>query len=143
MADTSEATGKAKQRILIVEDEPSNVYATKFILEWHGFEVITAKNGHEGIERARDGKPDLIIMDMMMPGLSGYETTRLIRQEAAISGIPIIALTARAMRDDREKTLQAGCNDYIAKPIEDMDHLIQTVKNWIGRDVSSPAGTSS
>lgn len=134
MTDTApDPKKKAKHQILIVEDEPSNVYATKFILEWHGYQVITAKNGQEGIEQARAHHPDLIIMDMMMPGMSGYETTQLIRKEEGIRDIPIIALTAKAMRDDREKTLQAGCNDYIAKPIEDMDHLVRTVKNWIER----------
>jgi CheY-like chemotaxis protein len=106
-----------KRRILIVEDNEQNMYMMTFLLRENGYEVIGAKNGFETIEKAKAEMPDLILMDIHLPEMDGYETTRRIKGLAEISHIPIVAVTSYAMLGDREKALAAGCVGYIEKPI--------------------------
>ena len=105
------------KRILVVEDNEKNMYLIGFILRNNGYEVIEARTGEEGVELAKKEKPDLIIMDIQLPGIDGLETTRRIRESEADGGLPIVALTSYAMTGDREKALNAGCTGYLEKPI--------------------------
>ncbi|MCK4339032.1 MAG: response regulator [Candidatus Cloacimonetes bacterium] len=105
------------KKILVVEDNETNMYLIRFILTKNGYEVLEARSGEEGLELAIKEKPDLIIMDIQLPGIDGYEATKRIRESEADHEVPIIALTSYAMTGDREKALKAGCNGYIEKPI--------------------------
>jgi two-component system, cell cycle response regulator DivK len=106
------------QKILIVEDNEKNLYLAKFMLQRAGYEVIEATNGKEGYARAIAESPDLILMDMQLPVMNGFEATALIKSDEKSKMIPVIALTAFAMKGDREKTLAAGCDEYLEKPID-------------------------
>ncbi len=105
------------KRILVVEDNEDNLYLIKFILEENGHSVIVARDGADGVEKAIKEKPDLIIMDVQLPGIDGLEATRRIRESEANEKVPIVALTSYAMPGDREKALNAGCTGYLEKPI--------------------------
>jgi two-component system, cell cycle response regulator DivK len=105
------------KKILIVEDNEKNMYLMNFILSKKGYEIVKAETGEKGVELATAEKPDLILMDIMLPGIDGYETTRRIRS-AGVVGVPIVAITSYAMTGDREKALAAGCTGYIEKPID-------------------------
>ena len=105
------------KKILVVEDNENNLYMMKFMLEENGYQVIEAADGVEGVKLAASEKPDLILMDMQLPLLDGYEATKQIKANEKIANIPIIAVTSYAMVGDREKTLKAGCTGYIEKPI--------------------------
>ena len=105
-------------RVLVVEDNEENRDALTRRLQRRGFEVVLAEDGVQGVERARAEKPDLILMDMNMPELDGWEATRQIKAIAELATIPVIALTAHAMTGDRERALAVGCSDYHTKPIE-------------------------
>jgi PAS domain S-box-containing protein len=106
-----------RSTILLVEDTEAVTMLIHDYLESHGYQVVTARDGYEGIEKTREIHPDLILMDVMMPELDGFETARRIRSELALTDVPIIALTALAMPGDRERCLAAGMNDYMSKPI--------------------------
>jgi len=119
------------RRILIVEDDARNVFAVTSVLESRGAKVEIARNGREALEHLRQHPSvDLVLMDIMMPVMDGLEATREIRKQPQFAKLPIIALTAKAMIDDREKSLEAGANDYIAKPI-DVDKLLSLARVWI------------
>jgi CheY-like chemotaxis protein/signal transduction histidine kinase/CHASE3 domain sensor protein len=126
------------RRILVVEDDVRNVYALVNILEPHGSSVVIARNGQEAIEALNnsqegdDKKIDLVLMDVMMPVMDGLSATREIRRDPRWRKLPIIALTAKAMPDDQENCLQAGANDYMAKPL-DVDKLLSLVRVWLSR----------
>ena len=105
-------------KILLVEDNEMNRDMLSRRLERRGYEVVVAMDGEEGVAKAKSELPDLILMDMSLPIIDGWEATRRIRQEAALATVPIIALTAHAMDGDRERAIEAGCNDYDVKPIE-------------------------
>ncbi len=105
------------KKILVVEDNETNMYLCCRILKSSGYEVIEARTGEEGVELAIKEKPDLIIMDIQLPGIDGYEATKRLRKSEADREIPIIALTSYAMAGDREKSLAAGCTGYLEKPI--------------------------
>jgi two-component system cell cycle response regulator DivK len=105
------------KRILIVEDNESNLYLTRFILEKNGYQVIEARGGIQGVELAIKEKPDLILMDIQLPDINGLEAVRKIRASKIDRDIPIVALSSYAMVGDREKALAAGCTGYIEKPI--------------------------
>ncbi len=123
----------AGRRILIVEDDVRNVFALTNALESHGMAVLFAGSGSEALDVLyRNLDVDLILMDIMMPGLDGYETTRAVRSRAQFAGLPIIALTAKAMKGDREKALAAGATDYIAKPV-DIDELVSKIRACLYR----------
>ena len=106
------------KRILVVDDNETNLYLIRFILEKGGHEVIEARNGLEGVELALQKHPDLVIMDIQLPGIDGHEATRRIRKIEAEENLPIIALTSFAMPVDRKLALAAGCDGYIQKPID-------------------------
>ena len=106
-----------RKKILIVDDNEKNRYLISFILKKNGFEVVTATDGFEGVETARKQRVDLVIMDIKMPKMDGYEATREIRKLEDYQSVPIIALTSYAMAEDKKKALEAGCDGYIAKPI--------------------------
>ncbi len=105
-------------RILLVEDNEMNRDMLSRRLERKGFEVTMALDGREGVEKARAGGYDLILMDMSLPEIDGWEATRQLREAPETQSVPIIALTAHAMAGDRDRALEAGCNDYDTKPIE-------------------------
>ena len=105
-------------KILLVEDNEMNRDMLSRRLERKGFEIAMAVDGRQGVDMGRSGAYDLILMDMSLPEIDGWEATRQLRQEPATAKTPIIALTAHAMAGDREKALEAGCDDYDTKPIE-------------------------
>lgn len=105
------------KRILVVEDNEKNMYLISFILRKNSCEVIEARSGEEGIELALKEKPDLVIMDIQLPGIDGLEATKRIRESEADGQLPIVALTSFAMVGDKEMALNAGCTGYLEKPI--------------------------
>jgi signal transduction histidine kinase/CheY-like chemotaxis protein/HAMP domain-containing protein len=125
--------GLSGKRVLVVDDDPRNVFAITSTLELHGVEVIQAANGRQGIETLRAGPEiDLVVMDVMMPGMDGYETMAAIRQLPRFLRLPIIAVTARAMPGDREKSLAAGATDYVTKPVN-TDELLGCMERWLAQ----------
>ena len=131
---TEESKKKAERReparILVVEDRPDNSTIIREILNTKGYTVYMAENGQEAIEMAGKEKPDLVLMDMHMPVMNGLESTRHILEIEGLKEIPIIALTARAMKGDKERALAAGCCDYISKPVMPKD-LLRKVEEWL------------
>jgi len=105
------------KKILIVEDNPQNMKVVLMTLRPHGYTFLQATDGEEALKIAARDKPNLIIMDIQLPKVSGLEVTRRLRQMPAFSHIPIIAVTAYAMKGDKEKVIEAGCNAYLPKPI--------------------------
>ena len=121
------------KRVLVVDDDVRNIFALSSVLERHGMEVVTAGTGQEAIEKvAGDSGIDLVLMDIMMPGMDGYDTMRAIREDPDSRALPIIALTAKAMKGDREKCLEAGASDYLAKPVV-TDQLLGVLRQWLHR----------
>jgi HAMP domain-containing protein/CheY-like chemotaxis protein/signal transduction histidine kinase len=120
-----------QRKILIVDDDVRNVFALTSVLESHGMDVLYAENGKDGIELLhRHPEVDLVLMDIMMPGMDGYETMRVIRSEDSFKQLPIISLTAKAMKGDREKSIASGASDYITKPV-DTDQLLSLMRVWL------------
>ena len=117
-------------RILIVEDNMDTYELVRFILEKNGFETFLAMNGRDGVNAATKQRPDLIIMDLSMPEMDGWTAMQLIKSDPAVSFIPMIALTAHALPSDRKRAFDAGCDEYITKPM-DLMYLLDTVKSWI------------
>jgi signal transduction histidine kinase/DNA-binding response OmpR family regulator len=118
--------------ILLVEDDVRNVFALTSVFEPRGARVRIARNGREALAAVRESRPDLVLMDVMMPEMDGLTATRELRREPAYRDLPIIVLTAKAMRDDYQESLAAGANDYMAKPI-DVDKLVSLCRVWISR----------
>ncbi|MBM4277527.1 MAG: response regulator [Deltaproteobacteria bacterium] len=114
------------KKILIVEDNPQNMRLTEMVLSAESYTLLEATNGEEALEVAKEECPDLIIMDVQLPKMSGLEVTRKLREIPEFSRTPIIAITAYAMKGDKEKALDAGCNAYLSKPISarDLPNLI-------------------
>ncbi len=104
-------------KILYIEDNDQNFYLVSYILSARGWTVIRARDGKEGIDLAQKEKPDLILLDIQLPVMDGYETARELRKNPDLASAPIVALTSYAMAGDREKALAAGCTGYIEKPI--------------------------
>jgi CheY-like chemotaxis protein len=121
------------RKVLVVDDDARNIFALTMVLENHDMEVVSATNGRQAIDLIRE-TPDLsvVLMDIMMPAMDGYQTMREIRQEPAFRTLPILALTAKAMKGDREKCLQAGASDYIAKPVN-TEQLLSLLRVWLYR----------
>jgi CheY-like chemotaxis protein len=117
----------------VVDDDARNIFALTTVLENHEMEVVSANNGHHAIDVIKS-TPDLsvVLMDIMMPEMDGYQTMREIRNDARFRALPILALTAKAMKGDREKCLEAGASDYIAKPV-DTDQLLSLLRVWLYR----------
>ena len=120
------------KKILIVDDDPRNVFVLASALEEYGAEILEAENGKVALEKLDKEKTDLILMDIMMPVMDGFETIKAIRSKKELTNIPIIALTAKTLKGDKEKCIKAGANDYISKPVE-YDALIRLVKAWISK----------
>jgi signal transduction histidine kinase/HAMP domain-containing protein len=132
-AGTGRDGGLAGKRVLIIDDDVRNVYAITSALEDRGMEALYASDGRAGIDLLeREPRIDLVLMDVMMPGMDGHETTRTIRRLPGFEGLPVIALTAKAMRGDREQSLAAGASDYITKPV-DIDRLLDMMRVWLSR----------
>ncbi|HDP70380.1 MAG TPA: response regulator [Actinobacteria bacterium] len=119
-----------KKRVLVVEDNRVNMYLIGFILEKNGYEVIRAETGKEGVNLAIEEKPDLILMDIMLPDIDGLEATKRIRESGADGDVPIIALTSYAMVGDKDKAMFAGCTGYIEKPI-DPETIIGEIEKYL------------
>ena len=119
------------KKILVVDDDMRNVFALSSVLEDKGLDIIGARNGREALEQL-DKQPDidLVLMDIMMPEMDGYQAMAAIRQQARFRTLPIIALTAKAMKGDRSKCIEAGANDYLAKPF-DTDRLLSLLRVWL------------
>jgi CheY-like chemotaxis protein len=119
------------RKILLVDDDVRNIFALTSALEHKGAVVVIGRNGREAIDRLNEVEDiDLVLMDVMMPEMDGYEATALIRQDPRWKKLPIIAVTAKAMKDDQERCLAAGSNDYLAKPI-DLDRLFSLIRVWL------------
>lgn len=119
-------------RILLVEDNEMNRDMLSRRLLRKGFEVVIAEDGAAGVAKALSELPELILMDMSLPVIDGWEATRRIKADPATANIPVIALTAHAMSEDRDKALGAGCNDYDTKPI-DLDRLLSKIGAWLAK----------
>ncbi|NND99865.1 MAG: response regulator [Pirellulaceae bacterium] len=121
------------KRILLVEDNELNCDMLRRRLERRGFEVITADDGQKGIDTAESEMPDLILMDMSLPVIDGWDATRRLKANPATGSIPVLALTAHAMEGEREKALAAGCDDYDTKPV-DLSRLLEKIEAILGKD---------
>ena len=120
--------------VLLVDDDARNIFALSSVLERRGMQVLTATTGQRGDRAARSRRPDLaiVLMDIMMPEMDGYQTMQVIRANPAFRRLPIIALTAKAMKGDREKCLEAGASDYLAKPVN-TEQLLSALRMWLHR----------
>jgi CheY-like chemotaxis protein len=121
------------KRVLVVDDDVRNIFALSSVLERRGMIVLTAGTGREAIATL-ESMPDvaIVLMDIMMPEMDGYETMQVIRQNPTFGRLPIIALTAKAMKGDREKCLEAGASEYLAKPVN-TDQLLSALRMWLHR----------
>lgn len=123
-----------KKKILIVEDNPANMKLASFLLEHAGYGVLRAENAVDGIALARARLPSLILMDIQLPGMDGLTATRIIKADALLRGIKVVALTAFAMKDDEQRILAAGCDAYIAKPIQYKAFLAEVARLLSGQE---------
>jgi two-component system, cell cycle response regulator DivK len=117
-------------RLLLVEDNPVNAKLMCRRLERHDYQIVVAVDGETAITIAQADPPHLILMDIGLPSLDGWETTRILRQHPVTATIPIIALTAHNSPEDRQQCLEVGCNDYAVKPV-DFDHLLSQIQQWL------------
>lgn len=106
-----------RRRILVVEDNPLNLKLVRDVLTVSGYEVVEARSGEEGVSLAGSCSPDLVLMDLQLPGIDGYEALRLLRENPDLGDIPVVAVTAFAMREDRERATREGFDGYLGKPI--------------------------
>jgi CheY-like chemotaxis protein len=125
--------GLEGKRVLIVDDDARNIFALRSALEIHDMIVTSAESGREGIDLlGRSAGFDVVLMDIMMPEMDGYETIRRIRAQGKFADLPIIALTAKAMKGDRESCIAAGASEYISKPV-DVEQLLSLIRVWLNR----------
>lgn len=122
-----------KKKILIVEDNDLNLKLFRDLLEAHGYETFETKDGNEALTIARNVKPDLILMDIQLPEISGLDVTKRLKADSEVDHIPVIAVTAFAMKDDEEMILNAGCEAYMSKPIS-IPTFISTIKKFLEAD---------
>ena len=120
-----------QKTILLVEDNEDNLIVYRTILDHVGYIVIEARDGEEGVARARQDQPDLILMDVSLPKIDGWEATRRIKNDEATANIPVIAVTAHALDDDRQKAIDVGCDGYLAKPVAPR-RVVEEVERFIG-----------
>lgn len=118
--------------VLLVEDNEDNLIVYRTILNHVGYHVIEARDGEEGVSRARQDRPDLILMDVSLPKIDGWEATRRIKGDPETADIPIIAVTAHALDDDRQKAIEVGCDGYLAKPVAPR-RVVEEVERFIGQ----------
>ncbi len=121
-------------KILYIEDNDQNFYLVKFILAARGLDVVQAKDGISGIEAVNEIKPDIVLLDIQLPTMSGYEVAAELRKNTSLNNVPIIALTSYAMAGDREKAMEAGCTGYIEKPINPDTFLGQVMSYLNGEE---------
>jgi len=127
------STTLAGKKVLVVDDDIRNIFAMTSILEPHQMNILSAETGKSAIEQLQSTPDiDVVLMDIMMPDMDGYDTMRAIRKLAKYRSLPIIALTAKAMKGDREKCIEAGASDYIAKPV-DTEQLLSLLRVWLYR----------
>ena len=119
-------------KILVVDDEPTIVRLMEFILARQGHEMLVAVNGEEALEKIQAHKPDLVLLDIMMPRIDGYEVARQVRANEETSGLPIIMLSAKAQEEDIRKGMEVGVNEYITKPFSP-DQLVRVVGGYLSR----------
>lgn len=127
-------TGTGRQMaktVMIVEDNELNMKLFNDLLKAHGYETLPMRNGHEALNALKTQRPDLIIMDIQLPEISGLEVTRIIKQDEALKHIPVIAVTAFAMKGDEERIRQGGCEGYLSKPIS-VATFVETVRDYVG-----------
>ena len=122
----------SKGSVLIVEDNMDTYELVNFILQKDGFDTFLAVNGRDGVDAAIKQKPDLIIMDLSMPEMDGWAATSLIKRNPTVKSIPVIVLTAHALPGDRQRAMDAGCDQYITKPM-DLEDLVRYVDHWINK----------
>jgi CheY-like chemotaxis protein len=123
----------ANKKVLIVDDDIRNIFAMTSLLERHKMEILSAERGQHALEIIQEVSGiDVVLMDIMMPEMDGYEIMRAIRNLYGFKELPIIALTAKAMKGDREKCIEAGASDYISKPV-DTDRLLLLLRTWLYR----------
>jgi two-component system, cell cycle response regulator DivK len=135
--------------VLLIEDNEDNRIVYSTILQHYGYAVLEAQTGEEGLELARTRKPGVILMDIGLPGMDGWETTTRLRRDEATRDIPVIALTAHALSEHRMRALEVGCDDFLAKPVEPREvlaavtrHLDASARARYGRERISPTGQS-
>ncbi len=133
------ASETRRPRILVIEDNEQNLYLTTYILEKHGYEVIQAREGREGTRLAARLEPDLILLDIQLPEMDGYQVAQALRSNPALDGVPIVAVTSYAMVGDRERVMAAGCTGYIEKPINP-DTFVAQVKAQLPDSAASRGG---
>ncbi len=137
-----------RRKVLVIEDNEQNLYLISFLLTKHAFDVISARDGREGIETARTAGPDIILLDIQLPEMSGHDVARALRKDPNLSSVPIIAVTSYAMSGDREQVLAAGCTGYIEKPInpdtfvEQLETFLRQPEGNAGGGSGSPTGRS-
>lgn len=119
--------------VLYIEDNEQNLYLITFLLESHGFRVSAARDGREGIDSAAGLRPDMILLDIQLPLMDGYEVARRLRANSDLADIPIVAVTSYAMAGDREKALASGCTGYIEKPINP-ETFVRDVQRFLPED---------
>ena len=119
-------------KVLLVEDNEMNRDMLSRRLTRRGFQVVCAMDGQQGVDLTRSEKPDIILMDMSLPVMDGWEATRRVKSDAATRNVPVIGLTSHAMSGDREKAIEAGCDDYDTKPVE-LDRLIGKIERLVGK----------
>lgn len=126
-------TAVTRKTVLIVEDNELNMKLFHDLLEAHGYRTIQTRDGLSALDLAREHRPDLILMDIQLPEVSGLEVTKWLKDDDELKGIPVIAVTAFAMKGDEEKIRQGGCEAYIAKPIS-VAHFVETVHRFVGEE---------
>ncbi len=120
-------------KILYVEDNEDNIYMLTRRLSRKGYDVVVATDGEKGIQMAKSEKPELILMDLSLPQIDGWEATRRLKSSPETKAIPVIALSAHAMDGDREKAMEAGCDDFDSKPVE-LSRLLQKISALLSKD---------
>ncbi len=123
-----------KLRVLIIEDNDQNMYMLSFLLEMNNYEVMQAFNGLDGIKAAKENSPDIILLDIQLPGMDGYQIAQELRSRNDLCHIPIIAVTSHAMVGDREKAMASGATGYIEKPV-DPDNFIQRMESYFPEEL--------
>ncbi len=123
MSEAEALNGKAKKKVLIVEDNELNMKLFQDLLEAHGIDTVETRDGQNVLQIAREQNPDLILMDIQLPEVSGLDVTKWLKDDEELKSIPVIAVTAFAMKGDEQKIRDGGCEDYISKPISVLDFL--------------------
>jgi len=123
------------KKVLIVEDNPLNMKLFHDLLEAHGIETVETNSGHNVMDLAREHKPDLILMDIQLPEISGLEVTRQLKADEELAVIPVVAVTAFAMKGDEQKIRDEGCEDYISKPIS-VPHFLKVVNGFLSEEAA-------